>query len=124
MPRENIEHDGKWAVWSTIVDDFITDFMDVPEFSKWRKAEYGEDDTIDCIAGKTYFNRRTLHEALMCLGTNQGVEAVREFVARNELRVDYEWYKNEILRCLNELEEKGGCVYNDPPMVMTVQISL
>lgn len=34
MPRYNVEADNEWAVFSSIVDDFITPFMCLEEFEK------------------------------------------------------------------------------------------
>ena len=42
MPRYNVELDGQWACYSTISDYFITPFMDLEDFEKWRAEEYGE----------------------------------------------------------------------------------
>lgn len=41
MPRFNVNHDGKWACFSTVVDDFITPFMPLDEYEKWRQEQYG-----------------------------------------------------------------------------------
>lgn len=41
MPRYNIEHNGKWAAFSTISDGFITEFMDKEDYERWRRKEYG-----------------------------------------------------------------------------------
>jgi hypothetical protein len=41
MPRFNVEHNGKWACFSTISDGFVTNFMDRAEYEKWRLEEYG-----------------------------------------------------------------------------------
>ena len=43
MPRYNVQRplDGKWACFSTIVDDYITDFMSLPKYLDWREKEYG-----------------------------------------------------------------------------------
>jgi hypothetical protein len=46
MPRYNVEHENKWACFSSIVDDFITEFMPLDEYERWRKAEYGN-ETVD-----------------------------------------------------------------------------
>jgi hypothetical protein len=44
MPRYNVKNNkGEWACFSSIVDDFITDFMPKDEYEKWRKEEYGKD---------------------------------------------------------------------------------
>lgn len=44
MPRYNIEADGRWACFSTVVDDFITPFMDRPNYEEWRQDQYGRDN--------------------------------------------------------------------------------
>lgn len=44
MPRYNIEHNGKWACFSSISDSFITKFMDKSDYEEWRKVEYGLDN--------------------------------------------------------------------------------
>lgn len=43
MPRYNVNkpNTNEWACFSTIVDDFITDFMPRTEYQKWREQEYG-----------------------------------------------------------------------------------
>ncbi len=41
MPRYNVEHKGKWACFSTIVDEFITPFMRRRRYDRWRLKEYG-----------------------------------------------------------------------------------
>ena len=41
MPRYNVEHNGKWACYTTIADGFFTPFMDESEYEKWRLKEYG-----------------------------------------------------------------------------------
>ena len=37
----NVEHNGKWACFYSIIDDFITTFTDLKEYDAWRKEEYG-----------------------------------------------------------------------------------
>ena len=45
MPRYNVQNPEtkEWACFSSIVDDYITPFMDEETFKIWRLAEYGED---------------------------------------------------------------------------------
>lgn len=43
MPRYNVCYDGKWACYSSIVDDFITPFMALDGYEKWRSKEYGHE---------------------------------------------------------------------------------
>lgn len=42
MGKCNVEYKGKWAAFSTIVDAFITEFMDKEKYEEWRKEEYGK----------------------------------------------------------------------------------
>lgn len=43
MPRYNIKcPNGNWRIFSTVVNDFITDEMTDEEFIRWRLEEYGE----------------------------------------------------------------------------------
>lgn len=44
MPRYNVEADGKWACFSTVVDDFITQFMERKDYEEWRQDQYGRDN--------------------------------------------------------------------------------
>jgi len=59
MPRYNVEADGEWACFSTIPDQFITPFMSLDEYEKWRDEQYGKNKypLEEC-------NRMTLREAL------------------------------------------------------------
>lgn len=42
MPRYNVEYNGKWACFSSVVDNFITPFMSREDYENWRKSEYGK----------------------------------------------------------------------------------
>lgn len=49
MSRYNVEYNGKWACFSTIIDDFITKFMSKQEYEKWRLFEYDKNnEPIEC----------------------------------------------------------------------------
>ena len=42
MPRYNVQNkEGLWACFSTIVGNFITDFMPRNKYQDWREREYG-----------------------------------------------------------------------------------
>lgn len=43
MPRFNVQHPvtKEWRCFSTIVDDYVTDWMDEERYQKWREYEYG-----------------------------------------------------------------------------------
>jgi hypothetical protein len=60
MPRFNVQHPQtkEWRCFSSIVDDWITDWMSEDEYEKWRREEYGRS------CGSVYeANRMTLKEA-------------------------------------------------------------
>ena len=42
MPRYNVEHNGKWACFSSVVDDYITPWMPLDEYERWRTEQYGK----------------------------------------------------------------------------------
>lgn len=76
MPRYNIEHNGKWACFSSIADAFISEFMDKAKYEAWRKVQYGKYVykpveqcnmmTMEKAAFSIRLNR-THNEALECL---------------------------------------------------------
>ena len=43
MPRYNVNKPktDEWACYSTISEDFITEFMPRNDYQKWREKEYG-----------------------------------------------------------------------------------
>ncbi len=42
MPRYNVKMpDGRWRVFSSVCDDFVTDPMTFDELREWRRFEYG-----------------------------------------------------------------------------------
>lgn len=42
MSRYNVEHEGRWACFSTLTEEFITPFMCVKRYNWWRKRQYGK----------------------------------------------------------------------------------
>ena len=70
MPRYNVQReDGKCACFSSVVDAFITPFLDEEEYENWRKEEYLKDfrpvkdgykqtlsDTLDSLCLNKTFN--------------------------------------------------------------------
>ena len=71
MPRYNVEADGKWACFSTIVDDFITQFMERKDYEEWRQDQYGRDNVPIEQA-----NQMSLARALRCLSLNKKDEEI------------------------------------------------
>ena len=60
-PRFNVQNKEtlQWRCFSSIVDDFITDWMDLSDYEKWRQEEYGRN------CGSVFeANQMTLDEAL------------------------------------------------------------
>lgn len=60
MPRYNVQHPDtkEWRCFSTIVDDWITDWMEEDRYEKWRQFSYG----VNC--GSVYeANQMSLEEA-------------------------------------------------------------
>ena len=43
MPRYNVQHPvtKEWRCFSSIVDDWVTDWMNEERYQKWREYEYG-----------------------------------------------------------------------------------
>lgn len=43
MPRYNVQHPktGEWRCFSSIVDDWVTDWMEEERYEHWRQLEYG-----------------------------------------------------------------------------------
>lgn len=43
MPRYNVQHPvtKEWRCFSSIVDDWVTGWMDEERYQKWRGTEYG-----------------------------------------------------------------------------------
>lgn len=43
MPRYNVNkpNTDEWACYSTISEDFVTEFMPRNDYQKWREKEYG-----------------------------------------------------------------------------------
>jgi len=60
MPRYNVEHNKKWACFSTIVDAFVTGFMGKTEYEEWRLKEYG----IEGYKPAEECNKYTIAEAI------------------------------------------------------------
>ena len=43
MPRYNVTFpDGTWRVWSSVVDDWVSERMTFAELARWRFEQYGD----------------------------------------------------------------------------------
>ena len=98
MPRYNVEYNGKWACFSSIVDAFVTGFMDKTEYEEWRKKEYGLHDyepaekrNMMSMEEAISFIRlnRTHKEAVKCLSECGLSKEVCEQMICNEEDVNY-----------------------------------
>ena len=67
MARYNVEHNGKWACFSSIPEGFISDFMDKDAYEEWRKQEYGPTDHT--LAEEC--NRMTIEDAALYISMNR-----------------------------------------------------
>lgn len=68
-------HKGKWACFSSIVDDFITEFMPLDEYERWRDLEYGK---IKSNLNKA--NKMDIEEALQIIKNIHGERRYDEVV--------------------------------------------
>lgn len=60
MPRFNVQHPEtkEWRCFSSIIDDWVTDWMEEECYEHWRKSEYGRN------CGTVYeANQMTLEDA-------------------------------------------------------------
>lgn len=78
MPRYNVEYNGKWACFSSIVDAFVTGFMDKAEYEEWRKKEYGLHDYEP--AEKR--NMKSMEEAVISICLNMTHEEAIEHLIK------------------------------------------
>ena len=60
MPRFNVQNPQtkQWRCFSTVCDDFVSDWMDEPEYEEWRQIQYG----VHCGPVREA-NQMTLEEA-------------------------------------------------------------
>lgn len=91
MSRYNVEVDGKWACFSSVVNAFVTPFMEKEEYESWRREEYG----------RAYFkpaetcNRMTLAECLKAISLTRTDEEICQELLRVGLIYDRNWLEEE-----------------------------
>lgn len=74
MGRCNVEYKGNYASFSSIVDAFITEFMNKEDYESWRSLEYGKNlrpiefnmKSMDDVSFSIRLNR-SHDEAIKCL---------------------------------------------------------
>jgi len=72
MPRCNVEYNHKWACFSTIVDGFITSFMNKLDYETWRMEEYGRAN----YKPLKYCNKMTMQEAVSTASLNHSKDDI------------------------------------------------
>lgn len=81
MPRYNVKcPSGKWRIFSTAVDDFITDEMTDEEFVQWRLDEYGKQ------SGSVEESLRFINtgNGLNSMGYNKAIEIIERMQKERE----------------------------------------
>ncbi len=72
MPRFNVQNPetGEWRCFSTIVDDWVTDWMEEERYEKWRRFSYGANCGLVRDA-----NQMDLEEAVRIIKSREETEA-------------------------------------------------
>jgi len=120
MPRFNVEYNGKWACFSTVTDEFLTEFMDKSNYEEWRKNEirfvhYGKENFKPAEQCNVY----TMDEAVSSASLNHSRKDVIQDLVWSGLTVTeaeqlYDKYKispEEIAEAkdINEPREEEPC---------------
>lgn len=80
MPRYNVKNsEGKWACFSSIIDEFVTPFMPKDEYEKWRIKEYNY--TEKDYEPAENCNTMTVEEAIFSLSLNHTGKQILENLA-------------------------------------------
>lgn len=95
MGRVNVEYNGKWACFSSIVDALITPFMDKEAYVEWQKKEYG----IYCSPINER-NTITIQEAVGHIRLNHDTEESLEILTDSGLS------DKEAKKFIDEIEDK------------------
>lgn len=82
MGRLNVQHNGKWANFSTIVDAFISEFMGLTEYGEWRRSQ---EEFFSPIAVR---NTITLKEAAKDIRANRTSEESIEIIVDAGISVE------------------------------------
>lgn len=97
MPRYNVNHNDKWACFSSICDGFITGFMTIEKYQRWRKKEYGFKAGPVAEA-----NQMSFEDAIfsMCLNKTK-VDVVKEL---EEIGLKEDEYLSIVEKSFSEIE--------------------
>ena len=104
MPRYNVEHNGRWACFSSIVDAFITEFTNKESYENWRKSEYGTHD----YEPAENRNRKTMEEAVFSTSLNR---SRKEWIA---CLLECGLPQNEVDKLVYDCETKYYCPKPNP----------
>lgn len=99
MGRYNVGYNGKWASFSTIVDDFITPFMEKDKYKKWRLEEYGRANYVP--VEKAY--SRTIEKAIFSIRLTRSHDQVLDCLRESEL------LEGECEKLLYDVETEHWC---------------
>jgi hypothetical protein len=78
MPRYNVNYHDKWACFSSIVDGFVTKFMDEDRYEAWRIRKYGMHD----YRPAEQCNLMTMKEAVSSIRIyNSHDESIKELIS-------------------------------------------
>ena len=108
MGRGIIQHPEtkKYAIWSSVVDDFITDWLDEEELKQWQINDYAEQIKEQPIKVSRFL---TFDECLHTIETYQGKDRVDEvkdggsnketcaFSNENEIEEAHQYYMGKTL---------------------------
>ncbi|HZK71038.1 MAG TPA: hypothetical protein VFD03_05890 [Clostridia bacterium] len=125
MPRYNVNYKNKWACFSSVVDGFVSKFMDGEDYDAWRKCQYGNE-----YIPIEHSNQMTMKEAVSSIRMHDSHdESVKQLIgcgiSQEESEkliydIETEYYvpvlkengKFECQNCGSEVE-KGQIVCND-----------
>ena len=99
MPRYNVNHNGKWACFSSIIDSFITQFMDKSIYETWRKQQYGISD----YKPAEQCNIMTMKEAVFLIRLNRTYDEALECLLESGLPIE------ECKKILYDVETEYYC---------------
>jgi hypothetical protein len=126
MPRFNVEHNGKWACFSSIVDGFITSFTDKEEYEKWRLEEYGRGEYEPAEKCNMYTMAEAIERASLNKTENSVIEnLVQHGINKIEAEELYNKYKidedDEDDEDISELD--ANCITVVPHTTITITSS-
>lgn len=92
MPRYNVEHNGKYACFSGIVEAYITPFMSEKDYDQWRLVEYGRLDWKPIKTAKV--NRMSLEESFFNMTLIRTKKEVIELLKENGMNNIIDYYES------------------------------